>query len=72
MAFSVTATAIGLPLGLVQSGAALGSVIKGVSPNTRLQKWSHRVAEISATVNENHQHIPTRALEDFLVLINRY
>jgi len=72
MAFPVAATAIGLPFGFVQSSVALGSVIKGVSPNTRLQKWSHRVQEINQTVADNHQYIPAKALNDFLPLITRY
>jgi len=71
MAFPVAATAISLPFGFVQSSVALGSVIKAVSPNTRLQKWSHRVAEISLTVAENRQHIPAELLDVFIFMTTR-
>ena len=68
MAFSTAATAIGLPLSFAQMSVALGSAIKSLSPDSRLQKWSQRMADISTRVADNHDYIPVQALVRFLDL----
>lgn len=68
---ATTVSLAGLPLSGISAAAAVGSIIKGVSPSSRLHKWSHRVAEISAKVAENHQYIPALAVRDFLNLIDK-
>ena len=69
MAFLATTQTV---FGGVQTAIAVRSVFKNSRPRSRLQKWSHRVEEISNKVFENHNHIPLAAFEDFLDLMNQY
>lgn len=74
LATPIAATSVslaGLPLAGISAAVAVGSVLKGVSPSSRLHKWSHRVSEISAKVAENHQYIPAMAVRRFLILIDK-
>jgi len=75
MALPIVASAVslaGLPLAAIQATLALKSAIKVVSPNARLQKWSYRLAEVSAMVDKNTLYIPADAMADFLNLMDRY
>ena len=74
MAFPISATAVslaGLPFAAIQTAVVLESAIKAVSPNARLQKWSHRLAEVSGMVDTNTPYIPADAMDKFLYLVHR-
>jgi hypothetical protein len=75
MAFPIAATAVslvGLPIAAAQTAVVLKDAMKASSPNSRLQKWSYRVAEVSAMVDTNAPFIPAEAMIKFLNLITRY
>lgn len=74
MAFPIAVAAVslaGLPIAAAQTGVVLQDALKASSPNARLQKWSYRLAEVSAMVDTKAAYIPAEAMVRFVDLIHR-